>query len=292
MFLRAPFQSWCLTIAFCLATIFGVVGTASAISVFIDEFTVVRNGSPFFSDPFADGSPPPSAPNFVGGSPANYFVEGTMNETGGKVRLDTVGAAIGPGVAVNIPFFVERALLLTSIDASATPGLKSGDTFSVMGRFDVAVPTLSFAFYGIRLHEGTTANPLPNDLLQLAVRKNPTTGEVLVHFFRLDVQAGTFTSIAATPLDPSHEQIDLFLRRDSAVSNEISAAFAYVDSGISGQLTTFGPTTSIFNGESFTRAEFVSVEPTPEPATLLLFGATAAGLGLARWKQRRRQQQP
>ncbi|MGH7368107.1 MAG: PEP-CTERM sorting domain-containing protein [Candidatus Rokuibacteriota bacterium] len=28
---------------------------------------------------------------------------------------------------------------------------------------------------------------------------------------------------------------------------------------------------------------------TPEPTTLLLFGTTAAGLGLARWRQRRRE---
>jgi hypothetical protein len=32
--------------------------------------------------------------------------------------------------------------------------------------------------------------------------------------------------------------------------------------------------------------------PIPEPTTLLLFGTTAAGLGLNRWKQRRRKRQP
>jgi hypothetical protein len=35
----------------------------------------------------------------------------------------------------------------------------------------------------------------------------------------------------------------------------------------------------------------LSLEPVPELATLLLFGTTAAGLGLARWRQRRRKQQ-
>jgi hypothetical protein len=30
----------------------------------------------------------------------------------------------------------------------------------------------------------------------------------------------------------------------------------------------------------------------PEPTTLLLFGSTAAGIGLARWRQRRRKEQP
>jgi hypothetical protein len=70
----------------------------------------------------------------------------------------------------------------------------------------------------------------------------------------------------------------------------VTASFAYVDGGVAGPFTTFGATADIFRGENFTRAEFLFLEPTPEPATLLLFGTTAAGLGLARWRQRRRQQ--
>jgi hypothetical protein len=36
----------------------------------------------------------------------------------------------------------------------------------------------------------------------------------------------------------------------------------------------------------------VAESPVPEPTTLLLVGTTAAGIGLARWRQRRRKQQP
>jgi hypothetical protein len=265
--------------------IVGAVGTASA--VLIDDFLVVKNGSLLFRDQFDDGVPPPSAPNFATGGAASYFVNGSLNELGGKVRLDTVGAVIIPSIATGQDLFFENGLLATNIDqTNLASGLKIVDTFSVRGLFDLSAPTQNIAFYGIRFTD-VTATTTPNDLVQLGVRRG-TDGVDRVEFSKSSPGSLIILNL---PLDLGHNQILFELTRGSTSNSAITASFAYVDGGVAGPFTPFGSSFDIFNGENFTRADFFALEPTPEPTTLLLFGSTAAGLGLARWRQRRRQRQ-
>jgi hypothetical protein len=263
------------------------LGSAQAAPIFIDDFSLVKNGALAFRDPFSDGVPPPSAPNFTNGTPASYAVLGTMNESGGKVQLDTVGAAIRPGIGTSRFFSVEQGLLLTNIDqTNLALGLKNDDTFSVTGIFDLAVPAANLEYYGVRLADfaGTV---LGNDLLELAVRR-ASDGVDRVQFFRLDQIANTFTPIASALLQPGHDQISLTLARTDATSDEITASFFYVDGGVPGQTTTFLNTSDIFNGENFTRAAFIFVTPAsvPEPSILLILSSGLAALAGTAWRRR------
>lgn len=61
----------------------------------------------------------------------------------------------------------------------------------------------------------------------------------------------------------------------------------------SSRLCDFGACSGSFAGNSYgLMTGFSDVSPVPEPTTLLLWGTTLPRLGLARRRQRRRQQQP
>lgn len=258
----------------------------AAVALSVDNFSVVKNGALLFNDPFSDGVPPPNAPNFANGTPASYSVLGTLDEAGGKVNLDTAGAATTPGIGGPGLFFIERGLLLTNIDpTNLALGLKNNSTFSVTGVFDLVVPRPNQEYYGVRFADFAT-NVQGNDLLDLAVRRGGD-GIARVQFFRLDQIADTFTSIAAVPLAPGHDQISLTLARTTLANDEITASFFYIDGGVPGPTTTFMATSDIFNGENWTRAEFHFVTPAPvvEPSTLIFLGVGLAGLTGVAWRR-------
>jgi hypothetical protein len=246
--LRQP--GFYLLVALSAGTIFGTDGTANAMS-FIDDFSVVKNGTLIFRDQFDDGVPPPSAPNFITGGAASYFVNGSMNTSGEKVRLDTVGTFVSPSVVTGQDPFFENAILSTNIDqTNLTAGLKIVDTFSVRNLFDLTVPTQNLAFYSVRLTDAT-AMVIPNDLVQLGVRRG-SDGVDRVESSKASPGSLVIQDLA---LDLSHNQILLELLRANPSNGAITAAFAYVDGGVIGPFTPFGSSFDIFTGEDYTRAE-------------------------------------
>jgi hypothetical protein len=61
---------------FCPIALIATLSSAPAhgIIVVCDGPSITRDGAAFFDDPFNDGMPPPSAPNFASGASASYNV--------------------------------------------------------------------------------------------------------------------------------------------------------------------------------------------------------------------------
>jgi hypothetical protein len=106
-----------------------------------------------------------------------------------------------------------------------------------------------------------------------------------VVFHHYDQTAFTFVDLETIALNPNHDQIALTLSRLNPSNNDIIASFAYVDGGVTGLSTTFATTETIFNGEDFTRGQFMYLAPVPIPAAVWLFASGLFGLiGVARRK--------
>lgn len=112
--------------------------------------------------------------------------------------------------------------------------------------------------------------------------------DLSIVFHSYDQTAFTFVDLETLLLDDSNDQIALTLSRLNSLDNSVTASFAYVNNGIAGISTTLTTTDTLFNGEDFTRAQFMHVAPAPVPvpAAVWLFGSGLIGLiGLARRKK-------
>lgn len=282
---------------------FSIVGSgASASTFYIDEFNITKNGNAWFQDVFEDGSPPPTLVNEItSASRATTTFYETLPgnlpgpETGGKLAIDTANGYSTTSAVTGDPILIQRARLATNTSSAVEfrdNGLKSHHTFSVTGVFDLAFPELQREQYGIRLVDFKSGRDA-NDNVQLIVNRDLSNNWNLI-FREADFENDNF--IVAGQFDLSafatdgFEQIALTLTKAVETSFEITASFELrdLDDETNNQMFSLGGDSNptIFDGESWTRAEFFAVRPVPVPAALPLFGAALGLLSLVGWQRR------
>ena len=185
-----------------------------------------------------------------------------------------------------------RGRLLTARTADPANGLKFGNTFSVSGVYDLVVPGPGDSAQ-IRLTDfhANTADPgHQTDYLQLQVRRATAAGAVpQIRLIEQNFQNDTITTNASTPLDLSlgADQIRLTLTHGTANSTAVTASWEYLSSGSVVGAGSFAEVGNIFDGEQWTRADFiVSALPIPEPQSYVLM---LLGISIVAWRVRARQ---
>jgi PEP-CTERM motif len=294
---RGWFESASLLSFAVMALAFPSVAAADVVNM--DEFAVVNNGTQIFDDSFnrtlslvgGSGTTLSSGTTFTGGSPANYFVHGTVNETtvnNGQAVLDT---ANGQVITQPDPFIPTISLDQAFLETGSN--LTPAHTFSTVGLFDLSVPTTVLGTYDVALTNSTPGSP--GRFLQMRVRET-NTGPIL-QFAWLDFATNQFTQIAETPITAAEladPQLELALSLNAAGSDVVTALFAFGSgntlASFNGALTAFGSTdssTDLFTPtKDFALAGFQAFTPVvPEPSTWAMMLLGFAGVGFVGYRR-------
>ena len=258
---------------------------SQAYPVALDRFSITRNGSLFFDDPFADGLAPPSGP--AGAS--TYGVFGTFPpgaESGGTLTLD-----FRYGIATtNAQGSAREALLVTRLSnidpANPSFGFRLGDTLDFTGVFDLVAPSGPLTNgYGLQVMDTPFGQPVDRSV-ELDVQYNSNFGGQVIRYLQQDFALGTLTTLGFVPLapPPGADQVALSILRPDIANNQFFGGYAFGTGGTFGPVTTFTAPGELFTQSDFVRGRVLAFTAVPEPVTGALVGLALLALN---WSRRR-----
>ena len=277
-------------------------GNAVATAFSIDEFTVMRNGQTLFQDTFDNGIANDTGYVYGNGNTATYSTRPTTltgTETNSRLIIDPYAGELTTSALNGNPIYVQRARLNTNTSnnpANLHRGLKNDDLLEVTGLFDLIAPEIVGERFAVRLTDRGGANPA-NDIVEMAVRL--TNGGLRAQFREQDVVNGSHNVLGSVNLTAAglglseyefslYDQIGLTLERTDLMQG-ITARIQLIDiDGIANNfMYNLAGNATIFEGELYTRAEFVSIgqvvaTQVPEPSALFLMGFGLLLLGVNR----------
>jgi VCBS repeat-containing protein len=251
----------------------------------IQEFSVTKTdgstSTTVFDDSF-NGTVPPAGPSIlVGSSPSgtsyNDFNSGIYVQGTGEALIQSshdgyLGIALGAGPNYGAPVFGQFTTLLTATSYNTndpTDGLRSGQSFTVSGLFDLTTPADTTSRYGIRLSDRVAAATDPADnqpgteVVDIGVVKNGN-GTASIVFSELNYETGVSDNLQSLAITGIHagDSIRLSLSNDAANNGAVVASYQLVksDGTPDGGIVTLGAVGHIFDNEDWTLAQFYSFD--------------------------------